>query len=101
MRLPVNSAMLTRRNHSSDNGFFGVSKETVVRNLMLRCYEPVGCSFNVPFLGSSKEPQVAFVFEFEGEIRWVHLPKYLWLKYVFEYHGRYPCDVVKRMHGHE
>ena len=95
---PVDSAILTRRNHSMDNSFLRREAGDVEYRLMEHRYTALGISFNVPF-GNHYEKQIAFVYEHMDETYWVHMPVVMWLRFMTDYHGRYPCEAIKKVMG--
>lgn len=94
----VDSSILTRRNHSMDNSFLRSEAWDVEYRLKESQYTAVGISFNVPF-GNSSEKQIAFVYEHMEEKYWVHMPVTMWLRFMTDYSGGYPCDTIRRVTG--
>ena len=82
----VNSAMLTYENHNTNNSFLGASYRMVDRMLKMYDYEPVGTSKNIPFCNHSTA-QIAFVYRYEDEIYWCHLPEICWKKFLVDIYG--------------
>lgn len=87
----VNSALLTLNNHTTDNSFLFQGYRGFERRLEEYNYEPVGVTKNVPYNPYPSE-QLAFVYRFEGELYWFHLPKRCWEFLLLEGFG---CNKIK------
>ena len=74
----VNSALLTFSNHDNDNGFLEDTIDKVEKKLIERGYEPVGICKNVPFPCVSTSMSLGFVYRYDGEVRWCHIPEVYW-----------------------
>lgn len=95
---PVDSAILTMRNHSMDNSFLLSKAADIEYHMMSKQYSAVGVSFNVPF-SRYRNRQIAFVYEYMDDKYWVHMPETMWLRLMTDYFGRYPCPAIRKVLG--
>lgn len=69
----INSAALTRENHSNDNSFIDNAASNICSKLSLLNLEPIGFCYNIPY-NHYVTDQIGFVFKDNDEIYWVHFP---------------------------
>lgn len=79
----INSALLSSGNHSTDNIFIDPCYRSMERMLQECHFEPVGISRNVPF-NRYRANQVAFVYRYEEELYWCHMPEVCWISFLQE-----------------
>lgn len=94
LQTEINSGMLTVENHCRDNGFFGDTLKECEKELKRRKYEPVGICKNVPFECAYSSYVIAFVFRYNEEIYWCHLPESYWFKLLKEVYGHLHADII-------
>ena len=83
----VNSALLTFGNHSADNIFLDPSFSVTERMLRECHYGPVGISRNIPF-NRHQTNQIAFVYRYDDELYWCHMPEVCWMSCLREIEDR-------------
>jgi hypothetical protein len=79
----VDSALLTFENHNPNTIFLDPSYRVMERQLMEYHYEPVGICKNVPY-NRYRAKQIAFVYRYEDELYWCHLPEICWMSFLME-----------------
>lgn len=79
----INSALLSSENHSTDNIFIDPCYLSMERMLRECHFEPVGISRNVPF-NRYRANQIAFVYRYEDELYWCHMPEVCWVSFLHE-----------------
>jgi hypothetical protein len=79
----VNSALITCENHSPDTIFFDPSYRIMEQLLREYHYNPVGICKNIPY-NEHRANQIAFVYRYEGELYWCHLPEICWMSFLME-----------------
>lgn len=79
----INSALLSSGNHSTDNIFIDPSYRNMEWMLRECHFEPVGISRNVPF-NRYRANQIAFVYRYEDELYWCHMPEVCWISFLHE-----------------
>nr|DAH03591.1 MAG TPA: hypothetical protein [Caudoviricetes sp.] len=87
LKTEVNSALLTIKNHNRDNGFFRDTIVEIEKDLNYRQYEPMGICKNVPFECTVASRAVAFVYKYDGEIYWCHMPETYYHHLLVECYG--------------
>lgn len=83
----VNSALLTFENHSADNIFLDPSYAVTERLLREYHFDPVGISRNIPF-NRHRANQIAFVYRYDDEIHWCHMPEICWMSFLQEINNK-------------
>ena|GEM_PF-1963205 len=94
LRTEVNSALITIKNHDRDNGFFRDTVTEIERDLRSRNYEPIGICKNVPFKCGVSSESVAFVYKYDGEIYWCHMPATYWHHLLTDCFGRKEAEKI-------
>ena len=94
LKTEVNSALISCGNHDSDNGFFADNINGVEKKLIAREYEPLGICKNVPFECASAGRSVAFVYKYDGDVHWCHMPEIYWFRLLKECYGYSEADKI-------
>lgn len=94
LKTEVNSGMINFENHNADNGFFGDTLNEIEKGLKYRNYEPLGICKHVPFPCSCAGNSIAFVYKYDEEVYWCHMPETYWFHLLRETYGYNEADKI-------
>lgn len=94
LQTEINSAMISFKNHDSDNGFLECDVTKFESALVKRGYEPLGICKNVPFKPDYAIYSVAFCYKYNGDVYWCHLTEVMWYSLLNQIYGNKKADAI-------
>lgn len=94
LKTEVDCALISNRNYDSDNDFFADNINGVEKSLIARKYDPLGICKYIPFECASQNQSLAFVYKYEDDVYWCHIPKIYWFRILKEWYGYFEAKKI-------
>ena len=85
---------MTCENHTSDNSFLESDIIPMVEGLKKCNYIPKGICTTIPYSPYDIDSQIGFVFTYNDDVQWIHMPKVTFFGLLDDYYGREKAEQI-------